>query len=185
MTAGREYINTGAAFRAADGSRIGKGQRFVPTPEELARRRYKLRPVDGGQVEPTARAAEGEPITDPNAPPAQRFEGFERTRFASPRAHEVALELGLSDMTFEGAVGSSDGAFTADDVRELVGEPATLDSVPFASPQARAAAEEAKLGPDAFYRKRRASEQGFTVDDVARIAAGVEDTAEEPEAGKE
>ncbi len=121
---GREYVNMGAAFRNAEGRRIGKGERFVPTEKELAQRRYKLRPVDGGQVEPTARAAEGEPIADPDAPPAQPFEGFQSTRFDSEEAAAVARSLALTDMTFEGVVGSGiGGALTAQDVRALVGEP--------------------------------------------------------------
>lgn len=40
------YRNTGARFRREDGTIWERGAVFVPTPREIARRRYKLRRVD-------------------------------------------------------------------------------------------------------------------------------------------
>lgn len=40
-----EHRNVGAPFRQRDGTLIAHGQVFVPTQEDLTRRRYKLRPV--------------------------------------------------------------------------------------------------------------------------------------------
>jgi len=40
------YRNTGAPFKRSDGSVVNKGDIFVPTPQELSRRRYKLHPVE-------------------------------------------------------------------------------------------------------------------------------------------
>lgn len=42
-----KHQNTGAPFRRADGTVVERGEVFDPTVEELARRRYKLRAVEG------------------------------------------------------------------------------------------------------------------------------------------
>jgi len=46
------YRNIGAAFGRADGTTWGRDQVLVPTPEELGRRGYKLRPVAAADEAP-------------------------------------------------------------------------------------------------------------------------------------
>ncbi len=54
------HINTGAPFQRGDGTRWLRGEKYVPSENELAQRAYKLLPVEDIDAPPPANAGGGD-----------------------------------------------------------------------------------------------------------------------------
>jgi len=120
------YRNDGSPFTASSGERIERGRVFVPSPDDLARRRYKLRAV--GHV-----AHAPEVSTPVDAAPVVAFEGVD---FASDRAYELAREKMLPPSLLPPHGGSGfGGAYRVADIIAIVDRSVeTPSSVPDEAP---------------------------------------------------
>lgn len=107
----RYYRNTGAPFTSELGVHVKTGQVFEPTDLDLARRSYKLSPVEENQTTPI-----------------QEDEGWSFPGFASAQAEQLAEYKELDSRAFTGREGTgADGKYTIQDVREVVRQEEEFD----------------------------------------------------------